>query len=822
MKFFTLLAFLFSLSIYAQDPLYSEEFDTEIFSVGDAPTGYEFELNEEAWNITGTGTAAPWTTFIYSFHNKDGGALTLNAEASPVIYIRAKGTNSPELRIDLQDEEGYMTNQNPASITLTDNYQVYSLNYSSRLLDGAYGGVCTSGPCPVDPATLKNLLFFVNPPVGGYSGTIDIDWISVGASLGGDMPGSSYQIRYNQVSYLKGREKYLNITSSSDFEPVAYTIFDNNDTEVLTGTTAATSFWDDAQQYVSTVDISALDETGHYRFVTPEAEITFEIGDNYGDLTEASIKYYYYNRASTAITAQYGGEFARAAGHPDTQVKIHSSAASATRPTGTIISAPKGWYDAGDYNKYVVNSGISTYTLLAGYEHYPTYYNSLVLNIPEMGGDLPDILDEVLWNLDWMLDMQDPEDGGVYHKLTGLNFSGEIMPSAYNLDRYVVQKTTAAALNFAAVTAVASRIFKDFESAKPGFSAQLLEASKSAYAWAKANPTVYYNQPSDVATGAYGDNNVSDEFRWAAAELFITSGEDNFKTDLNVNSIGTGIPGWNNTDFLALISLAFHSSSLEDDIDIPTIESKLLGTATSLRSTVENSAMHIAMGNGSDYNWGSNGQAGNQLMILIRAYDLTGEETYLDAAYTGMDYLLGRNGTGYSFVTGYGDKSPMHPHHRISQADGISNPVPGMVVGGPNPGQQDGCSGYPNSNPATSYLDAMCSYASNEVTINWNAPFAYSINALQYYQNTALGLSLQDQEIRTKNLNIYPNPTSDRIYISDQKHQGNKYAILDISGKTVQKGQLPSEGIPVDQLKTGVYFLKFQGSKNSAFKFIKK
>lgn len=88
------------------------------------------------------------------------------------------------------------------------------------------------------------------------------------------------------------------------------------------------------------------------------------------------------------------------------------------------------------------------------------------------------------------------------------------------------------------------------------------------------------------------------------------------------------------------------------------------------------------------------------------------------------DYLMGRNATGYCYITGFGDKSPMHPHHRISEADTIEKPFPGMLVGGPNPGQQDKKElpiPYPSDYPDESYLDNMQSYASNEIAINWNA-----------------------------------------------------------------------------------------------------
>ncbi|HET7898009.1 MAG TPA: glycoside hydrolase family 9 protein, partial [Flavisolibacter sp.] len=89
-----------------------------------------------------------------------------------------------------------------------------------------------------------------------------------------------------------------------------------------------------------------------------------------------------------------------------------------------------------------------------------------------------------------------------------------------------------------------------------------------------------------------------------------------------------------------------------------------------------------------------------------------------------------RNATGYSFITGVGSKPTMHPHHRPSEADGIADPVPGLLAGGPNPGMQDKCQ-YPFTEPETAYLDAVCSYASNEIAINWQAPMVYLANALE-------------------------------------------------------------------------------------------
>jgi endoglucanase len=131
-----------------------------------------------------------------------------------------------------------------------------------------------------------------------------------------------------------------------------------------------------------------------------------------------------------------------------------------------------------------------------------------------------------------------------------------------------------------------------------------------------------------------------------------------------------------------------------------------------------------------DFSWGGNSVAANQGILLIRAYLLTGAKKYVDHAVSNIDYLLGRNATGYSFVTGIGSKSPMFPHHRPSVADGITEPVPGLLVGGPNPGMQDKCV-YPFKEPETAYTDNDCSYASNEIAINWNAPIVYLVNAVE-------------------------------------------------------------------------------------------
>ena len=550
-------------------------------------------------------------------------------------------------------------------------------------------------------------------------------------AAGADAMGA---IRVNQLGFPPQAEKLavITATAATSFEVVAAdtgkTVFRNQ--------LGAPALWKPSDETVRLADFSALTAPGEYRLKVNGEPLSdrFTIrADAYRDLNAASIKAYYLNRASIPLPAQYAGVYARPAGHMDDKVLVHASAASKQRPEGTVISSPKGWYDAGDYNKYVVNSGISTYTLLAAFEHFPDYFNKQNLNIPESGNGIPDILNETLWNLDWMLTMQDPNDGGVYHKLTNKTFDGMVMPDqAMRAPRYVVQKSTAAALDFAATMATASRVFKAYEQQRPGLSARMLAAAEAAWKWAEANPALTFRNPADVRTGEYGDQQLDDEFAWAAAELYISTGKDNYYRAMKPEQTAATTPAWSDVRGLAWMSLAHHRARLTPLADRKLIASRIDGLAASLAAGWKTSAYRVAMQQ-PDFVWGSSAVALNQAMMLLQGYRLNGNPDYLNAAQSGLDYVLGRNATAYSFVTGFGARPALHPHHRPSLADKGEAPVPGFLVGGPQAGQQDKADcpvPYPAKLPATSYLDHGCSYASNEVAINWNAPLVYVSAAL--------------------------------------------------------------------------------------------
>ncbi|MEO7214271.1 glycoside hydrolase family 9 protein [Mucilaginibacter sp.] len=550
-------------------------------------------------------------------------------------------------------------------------------------------------------------------------------------------------IRLNQVGFYPGASKVAIIAVQQSGK---FYIRSLNNKTVFTGDLKMSTQAAFSGKFTSIADFSSFKKPGKYVVNLPGLgdSYPFEISTNaLKPVADGTIKAFYYQRASIPLEEKYAGKWHRAAGHPDDKVLIHPSAATERRPEGTMISSPRGWYDAGDYNKYIVNSGISTATLLSLYEDFPEYMKTVKLNIPESNNRLPDVLDEVLWNLRWMLTMQDPNDGGVYHKLTNPRFDAMIMPDKADSARYVVQKSTAAALDFAAVMAQASRVFKKSPQALPGLADSCIKASEYAWQWATKNPAVLYNQDAmnrqfkpAVVTGTYGDRSVADEFFWAAAELYVSTGKAEYQDKISLNkNEKVQVPTWSNVKLLGYYTLAQNAGiTRADKPQIKEAKEWLLYAADKFIAGADSNAYQTVMTKSkTNFNWGSNSNAANQGMLLIKAYKLSGKKIYLENALANLDYILGRNGTGYSYVTGFGSKLVMHPHHRPSVADGVEDPIPGLLSGGPNPGMQDKIQ-VPSIFPDEAFIDDDRSYATNEIAINWNAPVAYLANAIEALQ----------------------------------------------------------------------------------------
>ena len=560
--------------------------------------------------------------------------------------------------------------------------------------------------------------------------------IALSASVWGLQAQNQVEIRRNQVGCYPSQEKVIVVEGVNPEGKVKVTTPKG---KVLTPKVMreAVSPWSGKTRYL--VDLGELTATGNYQVSVGDQSCDFLVSKRpYQDIAKASLRLFYLIRSGIAI--EQGGAYNRPLGHPDTQVLVHPSAATDKRPAGTVISSPYGWYDAGDYNKYVVNSAFSIGLMFVTYEQQRDYFVRLKTDIPESGNKTPDFLDEMMFNLKWLLTMQDPDDGGVYHKLTTPNFEGFVLPTDCHQTRYVVAKSVTATLDFAAVMADAARLFEPYRKDYPNFVAQATEAAERAYQWAKEHPTAFYRQEQlkdpAVSTGTYGDGNARDEFFWASSALYRLTQKPAYLEDARQyqpQSFST--PSWGNVSALGayewlsdmLVTIGTNArpkeaQELAADLLVP-----FCAYCNNVIKGVDASCFQSPYGNSPrDFGWGCLAEhCCCQAMALLYADRLLGTTQYRRYALQNADYLLGRNATGYCYVTGFGDQSPMHPHHRISEADAVEAPFPGMLVGGPNPGQQDKRdmhdAVYPSNYPDESYIDNMESYASNEIAINWNA-----------------------------------------------------------------------------------------------------
>jgi endoglucanase len=549
----------------------------------------------------------------------------------------------------------------------------------------------------------------------------------------------------NQLGYLPKAAKVATLATTAT-APLDWELLDGAGKSVAQGKT--TPFGADAAsgESVQLVDFSAFKTTGQgYRLkVGADQSFPFDIGPSiYTQLKYDALSYFYQTRAGIEIRADLVQDptLARPAGPSDKHVKCGKSAGC-----DYTLDVAGGWYDAGDHGKYVVNGGISLWTLQNQYERAQTLGTSAAdfgdgkLRVPEKGNNVPDLLDEARWELEFFLKMQVPPGqslaGMVHHKMHDVDWTAlGVAPHEDKLERVLFKPSTAATLNVAATAAQAARLWKSLD---PAFSTKCLKAAEVAWVAAKANHKLFASKEIHGG-GAYDDAKVDDDFYWAAAELFVTTGKPEFKQFLEASPLHrrlrmdagghTSTMNWADTDALGTISLALGPAN-----DLQAHARKQLSggadeylkiiTAQGFRTPLKPNAA-------GQYIWGSNSFVINNLIVLALAYDFTKQQKYLDGVATGMDYLLGRNPLGQSYVTGYGEKPLQNPHHRFwaHQANAkYPSAPPGILSGGPNSSIDDPyakAAGLKGCAPEKCFVDHIEAYSVNEITINWNAPLAW-------------------------------------------------------------------------------------------------
>jgi endoglucanase len=504
------------------------------------------------------------------------------------------------------------------------------------------------------------------------------------------------------------------------------------DAVALRGQLSATQPDADSGDDVQIADFSKLEESGRYYLEVPGVgrSWNFSIGaDVYRRTYYLAMRSYYGQRCGTAV--DLGPEFP---GFRHDACHLEGAWHASSGKTGPRISHA-GWHDAGDYGRYVVNSSISTGTLLWTWEMFGARVSPTKLDIPESGNGTPDILSEIKWNLEWMLSMQD-EDGGVWPKQTSDRFCGFIMPEKDTLVSYVIgtgrepYKTSCATADFAAVMAIAARAFRPFDRA---YADRCLAAARKAWGWVEKHPDVTFRNPPGIGTGVYDDANCADERLWAAAELWRTTGEAPYENYFlahyaEFHPAATRPQWWANVSNLAQWTYVLGGG--KNAAAIGAIRQESLAAADQIVERTGANGYRVSLAR-IDYDWGSNGNVANYGMQLVVANAFHPDSRYRHAALENLHYLLGRNTFSLSFVTRVGENPYRHPHHRPSAADKNLGAWPGLLSGGPNPGRGDAAARKLPADlpPAKMYVDDEGSYSTNETAINWNAPLVFLLAA---------------------------------------------------------------------------------------------
>ena len=566
-------------------------------------------------------------------------------------------------------------------------------------------------------------------------------------------------IRVNQHAYFTRGPKRANLINSES-EWLDWSLVSASGETVAKGRSRPQGFNMSSEREVHTIDFTGYRTPGEgYRLVVGEDQSPpFAISDTaYAELRTDALAYFYKVRSGIEIREDLAGPgYGRPAGHlgktpnrGDTSVgcvdtrtarEVYGEAWSC----GYRLDVRGGWYDAGDFGKYVVNGGIATAQLLGVYERTLHHHrgSSPALEdgfaaIPESGNGVPDILDEARWELDFLMSMTVPDGepfaGMAHHKVHGNRWTvGPILPHLDPELRVLHRPSTAATLNLAAAAAQGARLFARYDKA---YADRLLAAAIRAYRAAEANPAVFapYTDGS-FGGGDYQDDDVSDEFYWAASELYITTGDAAWLERAKASPHWLGPvfePGgfnWRSVAAWARLQLASVPSQLPKR-DLKAVQVTVRDAADRYLSDQRNEAFGF-MYSPANFGWGSNHSLIQNMIVVATAFDITGDRRYLQAVQESMDYLLGRNVLGISYITGYGTTYAQRQYSNIFAAstDPSYPPMPkGALAGGPNSGLADdyAISKLEGCAPQACYVDDSRSYSTNEIAINWNAPLVW-------------------------------------------------------------------------------------------------
>jgi hypothetical protein len=479
----------------------------------------------------------------------------------------------------------------------------------------------------------------------------------------------------------------------------------SNNTVVYSGSPVA---WNNGATHTQSGDIvwwfdfSPVTLWGEYYIYDPAnnaRSARFQINQNvYENVLMQAARMYYYQRRGTDKPATYAGALWTDGTNfmgplQDSQCQLNGSPSSANQK-----DLRGGWFDAGNYDKYVTWTDTLFSDLLFAYRQNPLIWPDN-WNIPESGNGIPDLLDEIKWELDWFLRMQN-SDGSVLTRTFQSSYATP--PSAETCQIFYGAASTTASYSAAGSFAQAVRVYQSV--GMTAYANTLSNAAVAAYNWAVANPSVIFSGAPEVDTSNYAYWRDNLRMR-AAVFLYEITGQSAYSSyvESNYASRDCITTGW----------WGPYESSVQDALLYYTT---LPGITPSVASTISNSLRSSASGGDfygawtssedayraympdAQYDWGCNEVKSHTGLILANqvTYGLNPSQStgYLEAAAGYVHYMHGVNPLTKVYLSnmyGYGVENCANEIWHSWFANGTiysdaltspNGPAPGYLTGG--------------------------------------------------------------------------------------------------------------------------------------------
>jgi hypothetical protein len=618
--------------------------------------------------------------------------------------------------------------------------------------------------------------------------------------------------------------------------------------------TGAVNIWNNGQVQAESgdqgwwFDFSAVKDTGSFYVFDPvnsQSSAGFRISENpYADVMKAAGRMYFYNRCNAPKSLPFAN--AKWTDGINFLNSLQDSNCRYVNDKNNILlekDLSGGWFDAGDYNKYITFTYNTLHDLLYAFQENPQAFKD-DWNIPESGNGIPDLLDEIKWELDWMNKMTN-QDGSVHLKMGSIEYSdNSASPPSNNFDpRYYGPVCSSASVTVASVFAHAAIVFKDIEGYE-GYSSSLAQKAETCFAYSMP----FYNNNSwqtdcddgSIKAGDADENALGQLERMVSASVYLyeITGKENYhsffksnylKTTPMKNSFWSGdLP----TIQDALIYYAYQLNNSD-----PLVKSSIRNNITTAINNNwngffgwSNEDLYRAFTPTWTYHWGSNKPkaAYGSLNMNIAKYNMVPDSAnFARKANEQLHYFHGVNPLGMVMLSNmysYGAEKSVNEIYHTWFNDGTiydnaltspNGPAPGFVTGGPNANFSVPSISPPSGQPAMkSYLDFNNGWPDNSWEIS--EPAIYSQAAYIRLLANQVGKEVTTSVLISNSVNkigIYPNPMKMNFTIKGLNDISHIY-VYDIMGRQVMTTvYVPNfKNIDISQLEAGTYFILIQNN----------